>query len=227
MVNSGRAMAAHWGSIINQSPFPNHARNRSPTTALNLTTPYEVFYNKKPDVSTLRIFGSRCHVRIAKDKRKKLDAHSLDGILCGFADRSKAYEVWIPSRHKFVTSRDVIVYEKLPEHEIEPVITSTQGEGVTQDVSASNEGITNIPTVIESEQPPAEPPPVISTSHEDSVSTSSAPAPNSVAELPPPPSAQPRRSERTVRPSWIKAAGDAQKARELQTNKSIKQGHSR
>jgi hypothetical protein len=66
---------------------------RSPTSALNLTTPYEVFYNKKPDVSTLHIFGSCCHIRIAKDKHKKLNMHSLDGILCGFADQSKAYKV--------------------------------------------------------------------------------------------------------------------------------------
>jgi len=84
--------------------YSNHVCNRSPTSALTQTTPYEVFYDKKPDVSTLRVFGSRCHVRIPKDKRGKLDAHSLDGILCGFAHRSKAYKVWIPSRHKFKTS---------------------------------------------------------------------------------------------------------------------------
>ena len=128
-----------------------------------------------------------------------------------------------------MTSRDVIVYEKLPEHEIEPVITSTQGEGVTQDESASKKGITNTPTVIESQRPSTEPPviPASSTPHMDSVSTSSAPALDSVAELPasPPPSVQPRRSERTVRPSWIKAAGDAQKAHDLQTraaNKAVR-----
>jgi hypothetical protein len=117
--------------------------------------------------------------------------HSLDGILCGFADQSKAYKVWIPSHHKFVTSQDVIVHEKLPEHKIEPVITSTQGEGVTQDESTLIEGITNIPTVIESKWAPAEPPPnipTLTTSHADSGSTLSASTPNFVAELPTPPS---------------------------------------
>ena len=38
--------------------YLNHVQNRSPTSALRRITPYEVFYNKKPDVSTLRIFGS-------------------------------------------------------------------------------------------------------------------------------------------------------------------------
>lgn len=132
--------------------YSNHVRNRSPTSALTRITPYEVFYNKKPDVSTLRIFGSRCHIRIPKDKRTKLDTHSLDGVLCGFADQSKAYKVWIPSRHKFMTSRDVIVYEKLPEHENDPIITSASSEGVIMDKSASSEGSVKAPAVAETHE---------------------------------------------------------------------------
>ena len=84
--------------------YSNYVRNRTPTVALKRTTPYEVFHGRKPDVATLRIFGSRCHVRIPKEKRGKLDAHSIDGIFCGFAPRSKAYKVWIPAKHKFITS---------------------------------------------------------------------------------------------------------------------------
>jgi hypothetical protein len=126
--------------------YSNHARNRSPTKAIPLSTPYEVFYNKKPDVSTLRVFGSRCH--IPKEKRTKLEEHSLDGIFCGFAHRYKAYKVWIPSRHKFVTSRDVIVYEKLPESN--PLITPAFDEGVSQDEGISSEGFTKAPAELAS-----------------------------------------------------------------------------
>src|SRR6202034_1996532 len=81
--------------------YSNYARNQSPTKALTKTTPYEVFYKIKPDVSTLRIFSSHCHVCIPKDKCKKLDAHSIDGVFCGFMDQHKAYNIWIPSHHKF------------------------------------------------------------------------------------------------------------------------------
>ena len=95
--------------------YANYVRNRSPTKALSHTTPNEVFYNKKPSVATLRVFGSRCHVQVPLEQRRKLDAHSVDGILCGFERASKAYKVWIPSRHKFLASRDVIVYKKTPD----------------------------------------------------------------------------------------------------------------
>jgi hypothetical protein len=81
--------------------YSNHARNRSPTKAIPLSTPYEVFYNKKPDVSTLCVFSSRCSVHIPKEKCTKLEEHSLDGVFCGFAHR---YKAWIPSHHKFITS---------------------------------------------------------------------------------------------------------------------------
>ena len=113
--------------------YSNYVRNRTPTTALKWKMPYEAFHGKKPDVGALRVFGSRCHVRIPKEKRRKLNAHSVDGIFCGFTPKSKAYKIWVPSRHKFITSRDVIVYEKLPEHEDEPIITIAPSEGVSQD----------------------------------------------------------------------------------------------
>jgi hypothetical protein len=95
-------------------PYSNLVRNRSPTQVpgLEKTTPDEVFNNKKPDVSTLRVFGSKCHIRVPKEKRKKLDPHSLDGIFMGFVKESKAYLVWVPTKRKFYTSRNVIVYEK-------------------------------------------------------------------------------------------------------------------
>lgn len=208
--------------------YSNHVWNQSPTSALTRTTPYEVFYNTKPDVSTLRIFGSRCHVRIPKQNCKKLDDHSLDGILCGFAHRSKAYKVWIPSHHKFVTSRDVIVYKKLPEHEDDPIITSAPSKGVTQDKSASSEGFTKAPVVTE---PPKDIAPVTEPENSSVIPSVSIPTPPALSQdtpiaLPDPTliPVQPRRSKRTVHPSWVKAANDALKAHDAEVkaaNKAI------
>jgi len=171
------------------------------------------------------MFSSRCHVHIPKSKRGKLDAHSLDGILCGFAHKSKAYKVWIPSLHKFKTSRDVIVYEKLPEHEEEPIITSASGEGVTQDESTSSEGFTKAPA---DSQPFTEPPPTLP---EISSTTSKVPNPTQPTPMqsisadipaPPPIPTQPHRSERTIHPTWVKAAANAQKSHELKTKATNK-----
>jgi hypothetical protein len=214
--------------------YSNHVHNRSPTSALTRATPYEVFYNNKPNISTLCVFGSRCHVCLPKDKHRKLDAHSLDCILCGFAHRSKAYKVWIPSRHKFKTSRDVIVYEKIPEHDEEPVITSASSEGVTQDESASSKGFTKAPTIIEESRPPAEPPPTIpeipSIAPETLTPTQPTPMQTVPADVPAPPPipVQPCHSEHTIRPTWVKAAADAEKSHEIEvkaTNKALRNAH--
>jgi len=199
--------------------YSNHARNRSPTKALTRTTPYEVFHKKKPNLSTLRIFGSRCHVRIPKDKQKKLDAHSVNGIFCGFADQHKAYNIWIPSCHKFTTSRDVIVYEKLPEHEIEPIITSTSSEGVTQSESTTSE--VRDPNIAEDEWPIADPPPILmETQFSPTVSSPTPPAQIPTRDLPnqpvPPIPVQPRCSEHTVCPTWRQAAIETQNACDLE-----------
>ena len=38
--------------------YASYTRNRSPTKALDKMTPYEAYHGRKPDLSTLRIFGS-------------------------------------------------------------------------------------------------------------------------------------------------------------------------
>ena len=156
--------------------YLNYVRNCTPTTALKQKTPYEAFHGKKPDVGALHVFGSRCHIHIPKEKCGKLDTHSVDGIFCSFALKSKAYKIWVPSHHKFITSRDVIVYEKLPEHEDELIITITPSEGVSQDQNALSKGSTeptnnisasNSKAILEQELPTTlKPTPTVETQHQ-------------------------------------------------------------
>ena len=103
-------------------------------------------HGKKPDVGALCVFGSRCHVFIPKEKWGKLNTHLVDGTFSGYTPKSKAYKILVPSHHKFITSRDVIVYKNLPEHKNEPIITITPSKGVSQDQSASSKGSTE-PTI--------------------------------------------------------------------------------
>ena len=123
-----------------------------------------------------------------------------------------------------MTSRDVIVYEKLPEHDDDPIVTSAQSEGVTQDKSALSEGFTKAPAV--ADIPPM---PVTEPANPTTMPTVSSPLPPVLPlgspTVPPPIIAQPRRSERTVRPTWVKAASEAEKAHDTQTkvaNKAIR-----
>lgn len=83
----------------------------SPSWALYHMTPDAVFYGTKPDVFTLHVFGSQCHVQVAPELQKKLDTHSIEDIFCGFQHNSKAYWIWIPEQWQFIASHDIIVYE--------------------------------------------------------------------------------------------------------------------
>ena len=47
-------------------------------------TPYEQFFNVKPDLSSLRVFGSICYFHIPKDQRTIFQAHAQRGIFVGY-----------------------------------------------------------------------------------------------------------------------------------------------
>ncbi|XP_062541020.1 uncharacterized protein LOC134209055 [Armigeres subalbatus] len=66
--------------------------NRSPTVALNKKTSYEMWYGHKPDVSKLRIWGSKAYSFVPKEKRSKLDARSQVCYSVGYG--VNGYRLW-------------------------------------------------------------------------------------------------------------------------------------
>ena len=204
--------------------YANYVQNRSPTKALSHTTLNEAFYGKKPSVATLQVFGSRCHVRVPSEQHQKLDAHSADGILCGFECASKAYKVWIPSRHKFVASRDVIVYERTPD-QLDPedpnLSLTTPSKGVPTPTTAPIEGVMtgnnnqtstqNTITITATGEDSTPPPSDTNPRAAQPAPTPSEPAPSSGPMLKPP-----RRLECVTHLSWIKEANDKQKAKDAE-----------
>jgi hypothetical protein len=62
MLQDAKMKASFWPEA---HEYASYMCNQSPTSALpEYQTPNEVFRGKKPDVSTLRIFGLKCHVHI-------------------------------------------------------------------------------------------------------------------------------------------------------------------
>jgi hypothetical protein len=49
------------------------------------TTPFEGYYGIKPDLASLKLFGSRVCVKRTGDRRSKLDRHDFRGIFLGYA----------------------------------------------------------------------------------------------------------------------------------------------
>ena len=73
---------SYWYDALVYAAF---LHNISPTHSLDCMTPEEAWSRNKPDVSTIRVFGSRAFVHIPDAQRDKLAAKSLVCTLLGYA----------------------------------------------------------------------------------------------------------------------------------------------
>jgi hypothetical protein len=80
-----------WAKAANATIF---LQNRLSTKLLEEKTLFEVWYNYKPSLSFLKIFGSICFVHVPKIKRDKFDKKAMPGIFVGYSTVSKAYKVY-------------------------------------------------------------------------------------------------------------------------------------
>ncbi len=98
-----------WGEAV---AYAAYILNRIPSIKTE-KSPFETWTSRKPNVSHIRIFGSRTFVHIPDAKRTKLEAKCVEGVLVGFCENTKAYRIYIPTQHKVITSRDVIIDEMM------------------------------------------------------------------------------------------------------------------
>ncbi|GBN79735.1 Copia protein [Araneus ventricosus] len=80
-----------------------YLQNRLPTKPKE-KTPYELWTNRKPNLSHIRVFG--CKANIQKQKRGKLDSKAVEGIFLGYDYRSKGYRIYLRD-NKIMISRTV------------------------------------------------------------------------------------------------------------------------
>ena len=85
--------------------------NRSPSTAIELKTPMEIWTEKLTDYSHIHAFGCPVYVMYNAQERIKLDLKSKKYIFLGYTDKVKGYCLWDPTAHKIVISKDVIFVE--------------------------------------------------------------------------------------------------------------------
>ncbi|MCI11517.1 copia-type polyprotein [Trifolium medium] len=93
-----------WAEAANTAVF---LLNRLPTKALQKKTSFEVWYDNKPKLINLKIFGCLCFSYIPSVKRDKLDKKAEPGIFVGYSSTSKAYRIYLPQSNKVIVSRDV------------------------------------------------------------------------------------------------------------------------
>lgn len=85
--------------------------NRTPRKLLDMKTPEEMWTGHQPDVTHLRIFGSKVMVHIPKEKRSKLSSKSSEMIFVGYDSQRKGYRCYDPDSNQVIASRDVKFFE--------------------------------------------------------------------------------------------------------------------
>src|SRR5882672_5406239 len=96
-----------WAEAISTHVY---IRNRCPTSILpNHITPHERVYGHPPSIGHLRVFGSKCFIKVPDENRSKLDDKASECRLIGFEGDS-IYLV-VNSNRKRMRSRNVIFME--------------------------------------------------------------------------------------------------------------------
>ena len=116
LLETTRSMMSHskmprefWAEAVSTATY---VRNCSPTTSLKGITPFECLYNRKPDVSNLRVFGCIAFAHIPEHMRKKLEEKSHKCVFVGYPEGTKGYKLFDLSTKSLIRSRDVIFDEK-------------------------------------------------------------------------------------------------------------------
>lgn len=117
--------------------------NRSPTSALkDQVTPVELWTNQKPNISKLRVFGSKAFAWIPSQLRKKLDSKSRMAIMIGYAP--SGYRLWDIERRQLFIARDVKFNENcFPFAEIQDVQSAVPLVFVPYDLEVNSEANEN------------------------------------------------------------------------------------
>ena len=85
-----------------------YIKNRSPTTAIENKTPFEMFHGTKPSVKHFRVFGCRAYAYLNKNDRDgKFSEKAEVCTFIGYDLESKGYRLWSDNRRQVIIRRHV------------------------------------------------------------------------------------------------------------------------
>lgn len=115
-----------WAELINTAAY---ILNRTGPTRIQNKVPYELWYNKEPRITHLRIIGSPCYAHVPKQNRSKLDKKATKGRLIGY-ENDDGFRIWTGQRT--IRSRDV-TFETNVEFNVPNETGSTQSTKLKQE----------------------------------------------------------------------------------------------
>lgn len=106
LLDEARVHRRFWPEIVCTAAY---LKNRTLANTFNRKTPYEIFFEKKPSVKHLRLYGSKIFVRVPEQKRdSKWDKKAKLGVLLGYTE--VGYRVLLDN--KIVVARHVDIVEE-------------------------------------------------------------------------------------------------------------------
>ena len=103
MLDDAKLPKELWGEALKTALY---LQNRSPNSAINNKTPFELWTGKVPNLKHLRTFGSIGYVRTPVG-RTKLDPKAKPYTFIGYSTESKAYKLADLEARKVILARDV------------------------------------------------------------------------------------------------------------------------
>ncbi|CAI5707227.1 unnamed protein product [Peronospora effusa] len=98
LTKRARAMLSHmqvdkiwWAEVINTAVY---VTNRVPCASHPTTTPFKFIFGKGPDLSEMRVFGSKGYAHVDKSNRTKMTKKSIRCIFLGYSDQIKGFRIW-------------------------------------------------------------------------------------------------------------------------------------
>jgi hypothetical protein len=90
-----------------------YGKIRLPCSATAPLTPFNLFYGRKPDLSSLHPFSCLAYVHLQKDQRPALAPHAVQCVLIGYPLDYKGWKFWDPLGRKEVISDSAIFCESV------------------------------------------------------------------------------------------------------------------
>jgi hypothetical protein len=103
-----KTLSNTWGVTVNTAC---HAINRLYLHCFLKKTSYEILTGNKPNVSYVRVFGSKCYILVKKGRHSKFSPKAVEGFLLGYDSNTTAYRVFNKSSNLVKVSSDVVFDE--------------------------------------------------------------------------------------------------------------------
>ena len=78
-----------------------HVLNRCPTKVLKIITPFEAWYDRKPSIDYMCVFGCFDYAHVPQQLCVKFNDKAIKCIFVGYSGSSKGYKLFNPIHIKF------------------------------------------------------------------------------------------------------------------------------